>query len=65
MVSKKSHILIVSAALSAVTIAGGVTAVELAARTPSVHSAPAPAYVVAATHAAAPVAYEQEAGDES
>jgi hypothetical protein len=28
-----------------------------------VHSAPAPAYVVAATHAAAPVAYEQEVGD--
>jgi hypothetical protein len=55
----------VSAALSAVTIAGGVTAVELAARTPSVQSAPAPGYVVAATHAAAPVAYEQEAGDES
>jgi hypothetical protein len=65
MVSKKSHIIILSAALSAVTMAGGVAAVNLAARTPSVHSAPAPAYVVAATHATAPVAYEQEAGDES
>ena len=65
MVSRKKHILIVSAALSTLTMAGGVAAVELSARTPSVHSAPAPAYVVAATHAAAPVAYEQEAGDQS
>jgi hypothetical protein len=65
MVSKKTHILILSAALSAVTMAGGVAAVELAARPPSVHSTPVPAYVAAATHAAAPVAYEQEAGDGS
>lgn len=65
MVSRKSHILTVSAALSTLTMAGGVAAVELSARTPSEHSAPAPAYVVAATHAAAPVAYEKEAGDQS
>jgi len=65
MVSRRSHILILSAALTTLTMAGGLAAVDLAARTPSVHSAPAPAHVVAATHAAAPVAYEQEAGDES
>ncbi len=65
MVSRKSHILILSAALSTLTMAGGVAAVELSAPTPSVHSAPAPAYVAAATHVAAPVAYEQEAGDQS
>ncbi len=51
MVSRKSHILILSAALSTLTMAGGVAAVELAARGPNAQSAPAPAYVVAATHA--------------
>ena len=63
MVSRKSHILILSAALSTVTMAGGVAAVELAARAPNAQSAPA--YVVAATHAPAPAAHELEAGDES
>ena len=44
MVSRKSHILILSAALSTLTMAGGVAAVELAARGPNAQSAPAPAY---------------------
>lgn len=65
MVSRKSHILILSAALSTLTMAGGVAAVELATRGPNARSAPAPAYVVAATHAPAPAAHELEAGDES
>ena len=65
MVSRKSHILILSAALSTLTMAGGVAAVELAAHGPNAQSAPATAHVVTATHAAAPVAHELEAGDES
>ena len=65
MVSRKSHILILSAALSTLTMAGGVAAVELAARAPNAQSAPAPAYVVAATQAPAPAAHELDAGDES
>ena len=67
MVSRKSHILILSAALSTLTMAGGVAAAELAASGPSAHplQAPAPAYVVATTHAPAPAAHELEAGDGS
>jgi hypothetical protein len=65
MVSRKSHILIWSAALSTLTIAGGAAAAEFAARGPSVPSAPAPAYVVTAMHAPAPAAHELEAGDQS
>jgi hypothetical protein len=51
MVSKKSHILTLSAALSILTMSGGVAAVELATRGPTIQAAPAPAHVVAATHA--------------
>ena len=67
MVSRKAHILILSAALSTLTMAGGVAAVELAGRrpAPSAQSAPAPAYVLAPTHAPAPAAHDLEAGDES
>jgi hypothetical protein len=52
MVSKKSHILALSAALSILTMSGGLTAVQLAAQGPAIQAAPAPTHVVAATHAA-------------
>jgi hypothetical protein len=64
MVSTKSHILTLSAALSLLTMFGGVAAVEFAARGPSMHAAPAPAQVVVATHAV-PAAANPEAGDRS
>lgn len=63
MVTRRSHILILSAALSTLTMAGGLAAVELATQGPGAR--PAPAFVVATTHAAAPVAHELEAGDGS
>lgn len=65
MVSRRSHILILSGALSTLTMAGGVAAVDLTARDPGAQPAPTPAYVVATAHAPVPVAHEQEAGDES
>jgi hypothetical protein len=64
MVSKKSHILALSAALSILTMSGGLAAVKLAAQGPTIQAAPAPTHVVAATHAA-PAAANLEADDQS
>jgi hypothetical protein len=64
MVSKKSHILTLSAALSVLAMSGGVAAAELASRGPAMQAAPAPAHVIAATRVA-PAAANPEAGDRS
>ncbi len=62
MSMQKSHILTLAAVLATVTMAGGVTAAELAARQAHVQAAPAQAVAVPAP-AAAPVAHEIEVGD--
>lgn len=62
MSMQKSQILTLAAALATVTMAGGVTAAELAAR--QAHPLAAPARAVSApAPAAAPVAHEIEVGD--
>lgn len=62
MSMQKSHILTVAAVLATVTMAGGVTAAELASRQAHVQTAPAQAVAVPAP-AAAPVAHEIEVGE--